>query len=1482
MMRRVTMSWLLFLVLMAQQLSAAAVAGPPSPLSARPRSGAPATNVTLAHPTPPTPPAFPRISTARPRPHRLSPVQLDQLRHAQRHHRASPLTEPYGPLPAHLVRLFAPWVAPVARRGRRLFPLPHRRLSSRRVDARHRAVRQARHRYGVHGVRAIVVSGMLPMLPPAPPVVAHSLAPHKVVSGASATGASTLRASALGTASVPPVSIGAVYGSFYANPGNNGNVSVAPGMAPLFTGTFPVVNFNPTSAAQQCAPSTSITENSRPFADVTPRGDGSCSVQAVQSTDGTAQAGVDLSGQGGPNLFAFQAVFTSTLTVQAPGQITFYVNSDDGWVFAMGADQAGDQPIVVSGPSYGAPASGDATGYPVVAAYNTTTVPQQQAVTLSFPSAGIYPIEIDYSECCGGQLELTLGSTYGSPVPPAPVATVGLSAGVAPADFSPQGGQTTVITALAVGPSYDPAFAAIPLHMSATVADSTGALVRTLASGDGRARDHWRWDGTSDAGSLVPPGVYTATVAATAGVGGAAQAVATSFPITVQDDAPIPPPCQLGLGGLGPEAAHNPSPQETRLGVNTASGNYLRAATDLAALPGPGVPLEWTRYYNSSCAAPAGGASGATGPFGPGWTFTYDERLVPSADGGTVTHVLENGQQYTYTHPVTSGATVTYATPFGTSDGLSYDTATAQYSMSYCSAGCGATYDAQGRLTALHSPHRGVVTTLSYNGNGLTSVAVQTTTVDGALGPAVQSLGVTSDPASGLISALSDPAGRTWRYGYTDGYLTSVTDPAGATTRYQYGATGAVAAHAAPALRPTLVRAARERPSAALTALSLLDAGSTAPQSGMAQALTGVRNASGGVTTIGYDAAGRATSVEDPLGATTTISYDTALTGTSGTGAITATVVTDALGGTRSDYYDDHGRLRRTVDPTGGVAARNVDRAYHAVGTTVDAPQGRVTTDSSYDANGDQTSAADGLGNVTTSQYDARGNLTARTDSRGFTSGASYDAAGDPVTSTDALGNSSTAAYDDAGNLTSSTDANGHTTTYSYDALGNQTGSADAQGTTTATSYDALGHPLTATDALGRQTTNAYDEAGRVVSTTDALGQSTRYGYDALGRTVAVTDALGEVTRTGYDEAGRVVSTTDALGNVTTNGYDALGRTVAVTDALGGVTRTGYDAAGRVVTQTDALGTVVTHNVYDAAGQLVERDDAAGHATTYGYDAAGRLVTQTDALGNTTAYGYDELGRTVAVTDAAGNVTQSVYDGAGRLQAREDALGHQTAYGYDALGQTVAVTDAAGGVTRSQYDPTGRLLTSTDALGRATAYGYDALGHTVAVTDAAGNVTHSAYDDAGRLLTSTDALGGQTAYGYDALGRTVAVTDAAGRVTRSLYDADGRPISSADALGDATTYGYDALAAPWSSPTRSATRRRAATTPLAGCWPRATRWATPPPTATTPWGAPLPSRTPRAPSPRAATTRSATCSRTPTRSVRPRSTRTTRWDARSP
>jgi len=967
-------------------------------------------------------------------------------------------------------------------------------------------------------------------------------------------------------------------------------------------------------------------------------------------------------------------------------------------------------------------------------------------------------------------------------------------AGAIPAAFFPQGGQTTVITGLVLGPQDDPTFAAASLAVTTTIADSTGAIVRTLATGAGRTRGHWQWDGRDGSGLLVAPGVYTATVQAMARSNADAYTGGATLPITVQADGALPSPCQFGVGGVGQHSGTVGHPAHSVAGVNTASGNYLLATTDLPPLTGPGIPLAWTRYYNSQCA----GTDPL--PFGPGWTFTYNERLLPSSGqttvagttiASTVAHVLDDGAQISYTnpHPASDGTgAIVYDSALGTSEQLRYEPSTnggqSLYRMDYCQKGCQALYNTNGQLIELRTPHSGGdqvdVTTLTYNNNGLTAVTVKNAKVQ-------KTLTVISDPASGRISDLYDPAGRHWHYSYdTNGsYLTGITDPVGHVTRYTYGSAGQAVSLAPFAARTARVAAAR---------FSTLSASDTPPVTPTApQLLTGVRDAADGGVTIGYDGGGRASSVADAQGQTTTFSYTAGLTATAGTGVITATLITDPQGGTARDYYDDHGRLRRSVDATGAATDYNVDAAYHDVGTTVTGTQGVITTDGSVDANGDQTSSVDGQGNLTVNTYDAQGDLVARTDQRGFTTSDGYDAQGDLITSTDALGQQTIYGYDGDGNQISQTDALGRTAVYTYDASGDQTGSMDPLGNTTQTSYDTLGRPVTTTDALGNSTTSVYDTMGHVIAQTDPLGRTTQYGYDALGRTIAVTDAAGNVTQSAYDTDGRVIRTTDARGGVTTYGYSALGQTTAVTDALGDVTHTSYDGAGRVLSATDALGNVTVRNVYDTAGQLIKRDDARGHATTYGYDLASRLITQTDALGNATTYGYDELGRTIAVTDAQGDVTQSAYDGAGRLLAREDALGNMTTYGYNSLGQTVAVTDALGNVTRSAYDPAGRLVTSTDALGAQTSYGYDALGRTVAVTDALSGVTTTGYDAAGEPVTATDALGRVTTTGYDALGRTIAVTDAAGNVTRSAYEANGQLMTSTDALGVPTSYGYDAL-----------------------------------------------------------------------------------------
>src|ERR1041385_4707389 len=65
-------------------------------------------------------------------------------------------------------------------------------------------------------------------------------------------------------------------------------------------------------------------------------------------------------------------------------------------------------------------------GYPVMGAFNTATAPVANNVTVHFPAAGTYPYEVDYTECCAGQLVITMTSnvTGGHGVPPSGAITL--------------------------------------------------------------------------------------------------------------------------------------------------------------------------------------------------------------------------------------------------------------------------------------------------------------------------------------------------------------------------------------------------------------------------------------------------------------------------------------------------------------------------------------------------------------------------------------------------------------------------------------------------------------------------------------------------------------------------------------------------------------------------------------------------------------------------------------------------------------------------------------------------------------------------------------------------------------------------------------------------------------------------------------------------------------------------------------------------
>jgi len=228
----------------------------------------------------------------------------------------------------------------------------------------------------------------------------------------------TALAPATAGAETTSVAIGAVTAHVFANPNDSGEFDRTPADTEEFTQSFPVVNFNPPADTVPCTNATNVDEITRPFTDVVEQSDGSCSAIVMEGhapgSDVVEQAGVD-------SLFDFEVVFDSTLTVAAPGDVDLAFFSDDGWILGVGPGPGGATATQVSGASENAPTASPMHGYPVVGAFNTPTAPVGNVTTVHFPAAGSYPVELDYTECCAGELSFTV-TANGAPIPPQPPA----------------------------------------------------------------------------------------------------------------------------------------------------------------------------------------------------------------------------------------------------------------------------------------------------------------------------------------------------------------------------------------------------------------------------------------------------------------------------------------------------------------------------------------------------------------------------------------------------------------------------------------------------------------------------------------------------------------------------------------------------------------------------------------------------------------------------------------------------------------------------------------------------------------------------------------------------------------------------------------------------------------------------------------------------------------------------------------------------
>ena len=521
----------------------------------------------------------------------------------------------------------------------------------------------------------------------------------------------------------------------------------------------------------------------------------------------------------------------------------------------------------------------------------------------------------------------------------------------------------------------------------------------------------------------------------------------------------------------------------------------------------------------------------------------------------------------------------------------------------------------------------------------------------------------------------------------------------------------------------------------------------------------------------------------------------------------------------QTNVYDGDGKLVRRTDALGEqqLTTYTPDELVQSVTNQANGALTHITS-YTYDANGNQLTATDGSGNVTTSAYYSDNRRSDSTDGAGDHTSYAYDANGNATAVTSPSANAG-----DASNTAHAATVN----TYTFDNL--------LQSTTV---------PFTPSDSQAYTTTYHYDDGGRKISQHMALlntanaslasdGGTQSLSYYNDDRLLQQTGRDGSTTTSQYDPAGNVASTTSGASTISTTYYlDGLPRTV---DDGTQTSRFGYDGLGSVTARYQLADTgsnpVATDYVYGDA-ELATQMAWSGvptNSTFYAYDQDGRPQTETmpngeqlswvfnpdDTLRQQTLSSAPTGGSTLAQYTYAYNadylVTQQQFTGSGANNATP--YQQTLCFGYDAANRvntayTGSPGTACGSAPNLSWDHDGnRLAYTPPAAGSpTTTFTYNA-DNSIATSTAASTSSSSAYSGAGEthsdgcLSYTYDGFGRvtqanpsnapgcsgstQASYTYDALDRRATQTDAATGTAGIHYDG----LSTAVALETTSTFG---------------------------------------------------------------------------------------------
>ena len=823
-----------------------------------------------------------------------------------------------------------------------------------------------------------------------------------------------------------------------------------------------------------------------------------------------------------------------------------------------------------------------------------------------------------------------------------------------------------------------------------------------------------------------------------------------------------PVPAQvLGAGGSGVLAdVSQPSPCNTPLGselyggspideeqtsasvggypVDAASGDFWHSFTDVV-VPGRGIPLSFTRTYNSLCAVDPK-CSPYDAALSPGWTFNYNVLLTFTND--------TNGKLIKATVHEENGATIDFAWNGSGFQALNRVVASLVQNPdgTYTLTRPNQThlFFTAGGLLTKETDRNGYATVLSYSNGHLTTVTDAEN----------RSLTLTYYP-NGQLQRVTDPASRSVLFQYdANGNLQSATDLAGNATQFGYQANSLLTTMTDPRGGVLTNTYDQNNPGQVIQQVDPLN---RITKYSYSPGLTTITDPKGNVTDQEYqgnELIRLTLGVATPQQSTWTYSYDPAV--------LAITSVTDPAGNVWTNTWDPQGNLLTHTDPLNDKWAYSYD-TLNDVATVQDPLQTTNTeTKNTYDGNGNLTSSSTplvGSGQTSTTIYsygDSHhpGDLTSVTDPDGKVWTYGYDANGIRNKVVDPLGDTTTYSYDNVGRLFSSVSPKGNVA------------GANAVAFTTTYTPDVFGRPVQVVDPLSHQTLFHYDANGNLDRLTDANGHVTLYTYDADNELEDVQRADSSHLGTGYDVDGNVASQTDGLKNTTTYTYDPLNRLASVSDPLKRTTTYQYDDLLQHVLVTDPQGRTTTY-FYNGADQLtgIAYSDGVTPAVGFTYDADGQRKTMTDGTG-TTSYTIDSLHRLTAMTTGAGQTVS---------------------YAYDLKGQLTSITYPGGTQTVSRgYDAAGRLQSVTDWANHKTTYGYDANSNATLVSYPNGTSASFGYDNADRLTSIMDAKGNT-----NFLSLTY-VPDAIGQATSENATSYGYNAINQLTGAGTTTYGYDA------------------------------------------------------------------------------------------